>query len=43
MIFSGAFASFGPGGFQDVYESLTYPAANKLLHFAGEAVSTHHG
>ncbi|KAG6371230.1 hypothetical protein JVT61DRAFT_9855 [Boletus reticuloceps] len=39
----GAFAAFAPGQFQSVYTSLTYPAANKRLHFAGEAVSTHHG
>ncbi|KAI6143733.1 hypothetical protein BKA82DRAFT_36374 [Pisolithus tinctorius] len=39
----GAFAQFGPGDFQDVYTSLTYPAANKRLHFAGEAISTRHG
>ncbi|KAI9573041.1 hypothetical protein HD554DRAFT_2167323 [Boletus coccyginus] len=38
----GAFAAFGPGDFQDLYASLTYPAASKRLHFAGEAVSTHH-
>ncbi|KAI5990285.1 hypothetical protein F5J12DRAFT_727696 [Pisolithus orientalis] len=38
----GAFAQFGPGDFQDVYTSLTYPAANKRLHFAGEAISTRH-
>ncbi|KAI9573056.1 hypothetical protein HD554DRAFT_2167339 [Boletus coccyginus] len=39
----GAFASFGPGDFQDLYPSLTYPAASQRLHFAGEAVSTRHG
>ncbi|KAF8554373.1 amine oxidase [Imleria badia] len=38
----GAYAYFGPGQFQDLYASLTYPAASKHLHFAGEAVSTHH-
>ncbi|KAI5990300.1 hypothetical protein F5J12DRAFT_863110 [Pisolithus orientalis] len=39
----GAFAYFGPGDFQNLYTSLTYPAANKRLHFAGEAMSTRHG
>ncbi|KAI6141914.1 hypothetical protein BKA82DRAFT_1003011 [Pisolithus tinctorius] len=39
----GAFAFFGPGDFQNLYTSLTYPAANKRLHFAGEALSTRHG
>ncbi|KAI6141922.1 hypothetical protein BKA82DRAFT_961792 [Pisolithus tinctorius] len=38
----GAFAQFGPGDFQGLYTSLTYPAANKRLHFAGEAISTRH-
>ncbi|KAF8547023.1 amine oxidase [Imleria badia] len=38
----GAYAYFAPGQFQDLYASLTYPAASKRLHFAGEAVSTHH-
>ncbi|KAF8125406.1 hypothetical protein EV363DRAFT_1350526 [Boletus edulis] len=38
----GAFATFAPGQFQSLYTSLSYPAANKRLHFAGEAVSTHH-
>ncbi|KAH7885591.1 hypothetical protein F5I97DRAFT_1830693 [Phlebopus sp. FC_14] len=41
--FSGAFAYFGPGDFQDLYTSLSFPAANKRLHFAGEALSTRHG
>ncbi|KAI6041672.1 hypothetical protein EDC04DRAFT_2601598 [Pisolithus marmoratus] len=38
----GAFAFFGPSDFQELYSSLTYPAANKRLHFAGEAISTRH-
>ncbi|KAI6161803.1 hypothetical protein EDD17DRAFT_1822711 [Pisolithus thermaeus] len=38
----GAFAQFGPGDFQDLFNSLGYPAANKRLHFAGEAISTRH-
>ncbi|KAI6020436.1 hypothetical protein BKA83DRAFT_498359 [Pisolithus microcarpus] len=38
----GAFAHFGPGDFQDLFTSLTFPAANKRLHFAGEAISTRH-
>ncbi|KAI6045465.1 hypothetical protein EDC04DRAFT_2559545 [Pisolithus marmoratus] len=38
----GAFAFFGPSDFQEMYASLTYPAANKRLHFAGEAISTRH-
>ncbi|KAI6041671.1 hypothetical protein EDC04DRAFT_2892921 [Pisolithus marmoratus] len=38
----GAFPYFGPGDFQNLYTSLTYPAVNKRLHFAGEAISTRH-
>ncbi|KAI5984065.1 hypothetical protein EDD15DRAFT_2177765 [Pisolithus albus] len=38
----GAFPLFGPNDFQEMYASLTYPAANKRLHFAGEAISTRH-
>ncbi|KAI0027421.1 amine oxidase, partial [Vararia minispora EC-137] len=38
----GAFASFGPGKFANVYQSLTTPAARGRLHFAGEAISTRH-
>lgn len=38
----GAFALFGPGQFTNLYPSLTRPAAGGYLHFAGEAVSTHH-
>ncbi|KAI6100915.1 amine oxidase [Pisolithus croceorrhizus] len=38
----GAFAFFGPSDFKEMYASLTYPAANKRLHFAGEAISTRH-
>lgn len=36
----GAFAFFGPGKFEDVYDSLAVPAGN--LYFAGEALSTRH-
>ncbi|KAG1898907.1 uncharacterized protein F5891DRAFT_1190404 [Suillus fuscotomentosus] len=39
---AGAFASFGPGDFCDLYTALTVPNANKRLHFAGEAISTRH-
>ncbi|KAI6020427.1 flavin-containing amine oxidoreductase-domain containing protein [Pisolithus microcarpus] len=38
----GAFAFFGPDDFREMYTSLTYPAAEKRLHFAGEAISTRH-
>ncbi|VDC00494.1 unnamed protein product [Peniophora sp. CBMAI 1063] len=38
----GAFAFFGPGQFEDLYTSLTKPAAGGHLHFAGEALSTRH-
>jgi hypothetical protein len=40
--FAGAFAFFGPGKFKNVYRSLTHPAADGRLHFAGEAVSVRH-
>ncbi|KDN33517.1 hypothetical protein RSAG8_13387, partial [Rhizoctonia solani AG-8 WAC10335] len=39
----GAFGVFGPNQFRDVYQSLTRPAANGRLHFAGETISTTHG
>lgn len=39
---AGAFAFFGPGDFEDLYTSLTSPAASGRLHFAGEALSTRH-
>jgi len=39
----GAFAHFGPGEFSHFYDSLTRPAANCRLHFAGEALSIRHG
>ncbi|CAE6464655.1 unnamed protein product [Rhizoctonia solani] len=39
----GAFGVFGPNQFRDVYQSLTRPAANSRLHFAGETISTTHG
>ncbi|KAK2462142.1 hypothetical protein APHAL10511_005840 [Amanita phalloides] len=38
----GAFAFFGPGKYDDVYKSLTTPAADGCLHFAGEALSARH-
>lgn len=38
----GAFAFFGPGKFNTMYQSLTVPAADGHLHFAGEALSTRH-
>ncbi|KZV68887.1 amine oxidase [Peniophora sp. CONT] len=38
----GAFAFFGPGDFENLYTSLTNPAAGGRLHFAGEAISTRH-
>ncbi|KAG8740117.1 hypothetical protein FRC10_004746 [Ceratobasidium sp. 414] len=39
---SGAFAFFGPGKFENLYTSLTTPAAKGYLHFAGEAISVRH-
>ena len=43
MLFSvGAFAFFGPGNFGNAYTSLTLPAADGRLHFAGEAISVRH-
>ena len=39
---AGAFGFFGPGDFEDLYTSMTYPAAGGRLHFAGEALSTRH-
>ncbi|KII91039.1 hypothetical protein PLICRDRAFT_52708 [Plicaturopsis crispa FD-325 SS-3] len=39
----GSFALFGPGKFDQMYRSLTLPAGNGRLHFAGEAVSIRHG
>jgi monoamine oxidase len=41
--YEGAFAAFGPGKYQSLYTSLTSPAADGLLHFAGEALSIRHG
>jgi monoamine oxidase len=38
----GAFAAFGPTEFSTLYPHLPRPAAGGLLHFAGEATSTHH-
>ncbi|EUC58754.1 L-amino acid oxidase, partial [Rhizoctonia solani AG-3 Rhs1AP] len=38
----GCFAFFGPAKFGSLYTSLTTPAANGHLHFAGEAISTRH-
>lgn len=39
---SGAYAFFGPGKFEDLYQSLNAYAGNGRLHFAGEALSTRH-
>lgn len=39
---TGAFAHFGPGKFEDLYDSLNSPAAKGRLHFAGEAISVRH-
>ncbi|KAF4575442.1 hypothetical protein EYR40_004818 [Pleurotus pulmonarius] len=38
----GAFAFYGPGMFSEAYESLTVPAGQGRLHFAGEALSVRH-
>jgi len=38
----GAYAHFAPGNFQDLYTALSFPAAKKRLHFAGEAISVRH-
>ncbi|KAF8638781.1 hypothetical protein AX16_010432 [Volvariella volvacea WC 439] len=38
----GAFAFFGPGQFEDLYDSLNAPSPNGKLHFAGEALSIRH-
>lgn len=38
----GAFAFFGPGNYLKLYESLSVPASNGRLHFAGEAISVRH-
>ncbi|KAF8872619.1 hypothetical protein BD779DRAFT_331003 [Infundibulicybe gibba] len=40
--FLGAFASFGPGLFEEPYRHLNLPAADGHLHFAGEALSLRH-
>ena len=40
--FAGAFAQFGPGEFESLYDSLNSPAAKGRLHFAGEALSVRH-
>jgi hypothetical protein len=42
MHIAGAFAFFGPGKFDNVYTSLTNPAADGRFHFAGEAISVRH-
>ncbi|KAK6344407.1 hypothetical protein TWF696_008043 [Orbilia brochopaga] len=39
----GAYAAFGPTDFSTLYPYLTRPAGLGLLHFAGEAISAHHG
>lgn len=38
----GAFAFFAAGNFSTIYREVTQPAADHLLHFAGEATSTNH-
>jgi sarcosine oxidase/L-pipecolate oxidase len=38
----GAFALYGPSHFKELFPHITQPAANGLLHFAGEATSVHH-
>lgn len=38
----GAFALFNPGQFYEMFPSITRPAGEGLLHFAGEATSVHH-
>ncbi|RYP04232.1 hypothetical protein DL765_010257 [Monosporascus sp. GIB2] len=38
----GAFAAFDTAEFSTLYPYLTRPAGGGLLHFAGEAMSTHH-
>ena len=39
----GAFALFNPGQFYEMFPSISRPAGEGLLHFAGEATSVHHG
>ena len=43
-VFSGAFAFFGPGVYEngDIYSEMLQPAANGKLFFAGEATSACH-
>lgn len=38
----GAFALFGPSQFSELWPHIVEPAADGLLHFAGEATSYHH-
>ncbi|KIK22531.1 hypothetical protein PISMIDRAFT_11541 [Pisolithus microcarpus 441] len=38
----GEFPFFGPGDFQNTYTSLTCPAVDKCLHFAGDVISPNH-
>ena len=38
----GASAVFGPGRFGNVFTSMNAPAADGLLHFAGDALSPRH-
>jgi len=38
----GAFALYGPSQFAELYPHVVQPAAEGLLHFAGEATSVHH-
>ena len=40
-IISGAFAFFNPGEFSTIDKAMNLPGADGLLHFAGEALSTH--
>ena len=38
----GAFALYGPGQFQELFEGVTRPAAGGYLYAGGEAASVHH-
>ncbi|TFK36513.1 hypothetical protein BDQ12DRAFT_609672 [Crucibulum laeve] len=38
----GAFAFFGPGQYETLYNCMNLPATNGRLHFAGEALSVRH-
>lgn len=39
----GAYASYGPGDFKNLYPSISKPASDGYLHFGGEVASYHHG